>query len=128
MSSEIEQLSGADAWLLLATTSIGRLALCTDDGPDIFPVNFLASNGVIYFRSAPGSKLMELTAQNAVAFQADGKRRFKNWSVVVHGQAQRMDIDAEIEASGVRELETATPTEKWNYVRIIPAAVTGRRF
>jgi len=124
----VETLADAECWNLLGAKPLGRLALVGDGGIDIFPVNYVVRDQVIYFRSAPGSKLAELTAHPDVAFEVDGTHRSKHWSVVAKGRAERMAIDTEIEASGVLELETANPTEKWNYVRIVPTTVTGRRF
>ncbi|MEP6479403.1 MAG: pyridoxamine 5'-phosphate oxidase family protein, partial [Rhodoglobus sp.] len=105
-----------------------RLAVTIDGGVDIFPVNYLVTDSVIYFRSAPGSKLVAITEHPEVAFEVDGTHQRKRWSVVVKGQARRLGKDAEIEASGVLGLRTASPTVKWNYVRIAPAEISGRRF
>ena len=84
--------------------------------------------GAIYFRSAPGSKLMELAENPTVAFESDGRQWGKRWSVVVHGTAERLWDDTEIEACGILHLPTSSPTAKWNYVRITPTTITGRRF
>ena len=124
----METLTEAECWALLSTTTVGRIAVALDGGVDIFPLNFVAKDQLIYFRSAPGSKLVELTANPVLAFEADGRRRFRRWSVVVRGEAKRLDDDDEIERSGVLELRTAPADDKWNYVRITPRTVTGRRF
>ena len=122
-----ERLSPEECWRLLSRAHVGRVAVHTDGEIDIFPINFVAKRGEIFFRSAPGSKLMDIASNPVVAFESDGRRPAHRWSVVVRGIAQRLDRDDEIEASGVLGLHTATPTEKWNYVRIRPASVTGRR-
>lgn len=128
----IETLSDAECWTLLASESFGRIAVATTDGPDVFPVNYVAHDGALYFRSAPGTKLMEVAADGRVAFEVDG--RFgdradpgRHWSVVVRGTAKRLDSDEEIEASGVLDLVTAAGGAQYNYVKIAPVAVTGRR-
>ena len=41
---------------------------------DLFPVNYLAHDGALYFRSAPGSKLAQITANRKVAFEVDNPR------------------------------------------------------
>ncbi len=124
----IASLTPEECWDLVATTDLGRIALRDGDEIDIFPVNFLAKNGAIYFKSAPGSKLIELTLNGNAAFGADGVANRKRWSVLVHGRARRLDSDEEIEESGVRSLLTYSPTTKWNYVKIEPTGITGRRF
>jgi nitroimidazol reductase NimA-like FMN-containing flavoprotein (pyridoxamine 5'-phosphate oxidase superfamily) len=112
----------------MATANLGRVGVALDSGVDIYPVNFMVKDQMIYFSSAPGSKLMEMTRHPRVAFEVDGIAKRRRWSVVVRGEAKRLGFDTEIEESGVRSLHTLTPTEKWNYVRIEPRLVTGRRF
>ena len=119
-------LADEECWMFLATVSIGRMALATDDGIDIFPVNFTTHDRRIYFRSAPGSKLMLLTENPDVSFEADGATRSRRWSVVIKGVAERLHDDDEILASGVAALETVSPSVKNNFVRIAPRHVSGR--
>ena len=112
--------------MYLATVSVGRIAIATDDGIDIFPVNFTTHERHIYFRSAPGSKLIELTERPDVTFEADGSGRARRWSVVIKGAAERLNDDDEIVRSGVAALETVSPSVKNNFVRITPRLVSGR--
>lgn len=126
--SPVTDLSGDECWQLLEASTLGRLAVLLDDGVDIFPVNFLVQDRVIFFASAPGSKLVDVARHPLVAFESDGTTRGDRWSVVVRGRATRLSIDADIVASGVRMLHSLSPTQKWNYVRILPATVSGRRF
>lgn len=124
----IAELSEEECWALLSSAGLGRLAVIIDGGVDIFPVNYVAKDRRVYFSSAAGSKLMDITEESHVAFEVDGTADRRRWSVVVKGAARRLDSDAEILESGVRELHTLAPIEKWNYVRITPTSVTGRRF
>jgi uncharacterized protein len=123
----IALVSTDDCWRLLEKANLGRIAVQTTDGLDIFPVNFVVTDEEIYFRSAPGSKLIDITANPVVAFEVDGRHGGHRWSVVVKGTAHRLDRDDLIESSGVLRLSTATSTEKFNYVRIIPTSISGRR-
>lgn len=125
--STAEVLGEAECWELLAGESVGRIAVCTPTGADIFIVNYLVAGHAVFFRSAPGTKLMAITANPRVAFEADGRHRLHQWSVVVRGTANRLDTDQSIEESGVLRLATAAAGDKWNYVRIEPRSVTGRR-
>ena len=97
-------------------------------GVDIFPVNYLTHRSTVLFRSAPGLKLIDITNNPAVAFEIDGTDNGKRWGVVVRGTAVRLGSDSEIQETRVNRLPTLSPTEKWNYVRITPRTVTGRRF
>lgn len=126
----VQELADEECWRLLVHGSLGRLAVQSTDGaPDIFPVNYLASQDRrLYLRSAPGSKLMAIAAHPEVAFEIDGYTDVVAWSVVVRGTAERLDADDEIEASGVLELESWNPTAKYDFVRITPRSTTGRSF
>lgn len=126
--ADVDVLSADDCWAMLEKAPLGRLATRAGEGIDIFPINFTVRDREIYFRSAPGSKLVDITRASAVAFEIDGQHRRTHWSVVVHGTAERMSFDADIQSSGVLELETMTSSAKWNYVRITPATISGRRF
>jgi nitroimidazol reductase NimA-like FMN-containing flavoprotein (pyridoxamine 5'-phosphate oxidase superfamily) len=122
------ELTWEKCWELLEQDSFGRLSVITDFGADIFPINYTVHERALYMRTAPGTKLVDIIKYPLVAFEIDGRRAGMHWSVVVKGEAQRISSDAEIEASGVLSLHTATPTPKWNYIRIRPDAITGRQF
>ena len=126
--SALEVLGEEESWHLLASADLARLAVSIDDGVDIFPINYVVADRVIFFRTAPGSKLMDLTAHPIVALETDGTHNRRRWSVVVKGSAVRLGSDEEIEASGVFSLHSLVPTEKWNYVRITASSITGRQF
>lgn len=120
-------LSESQCWKLLGTAHIGILAVVTEDGPDLFPINFLAAEHSVLFRTAPGEKLMKLVADPRVALAVEGEDAKGLWSVVLRGTARRLFFDDEIEASGVLALETATESTKDNFVRITATQLTGRR-
>jgi len=126
------ELSEDECWTMLAAAPFGRLAVRVGAEIDILPVNFtvasVANDRAIYFRSAPGEKLVELAAEPTVAFQADGADATTYWSVLVHGDAERLSEDAVIEASGVLQLATATTSVKSNFVRISSRSISGRRY
>jgi len=132
--SVVEELTVDECWKLLEKDGVGRLATAVVDrvtgevAPDIFPINFHVFEQRILFRTAPGSKLIDLTTQPKIAFQTDGNRGRRHWSVVVHGNARRMMFDSDIQESGILDLESTLPTEKWNYVRIEAETITGIRF
>ena len=134
--SPVDVLGEEESWHLLAGADLGRLAVTIeggsdgrgDGGVDIFPINYVVADRVIFFRTAPGSKLMDLTKHPIVALETDGTHNRRRWSVVVKGTAVRLGSDEEIEASGVLVLHSQVPTEKWNYVRITASSITGREF
>ena len=119
-------LDTENCWRLLAGTGIGRLAISVDDGVDIFPLNYLSHDARLYFRSAPGSKIVELTRRPQVAFEVDGRANGAHWSVVVRGSARRLASDPEIEHSGIEALKPWQTGEKFNYFEILPQQLSGR--
>ncbi len=125
-----EHLSSDECWTLLRMTTVARLAVATDRGPDIFPINFVVDHGTLVFRTAAGTKLLAALANDTVAVEMDGLdlAATKAWSVVVKGHAA--------EINGVQEtIDTFDlPLFPWHespknrFIRITPAEVTGRRF
>lgn len=127
-------LTADESWRLTRSESIGRLALIdhrhSAHGPSaaVYPVNFLVHDGAVYFRSGPGSKMVDLTAHPRVVFELDGHRGRRHWSVVIHGDAHRLNSDAAIENSGIQQLEAFHDDGKNNFVRIDVESITGRTF
>jgi uncharacterized protein len=124
----VENLGDEDCWQLLRSSSLGRLAVSVGGEPDIYPVNFVASDGRLLFRTAEGTKLLELTVNHRVAFETDGVGRDEAWSVVVKGTARALEKRSEIDAADQLPLRPLIPTLKYVYVEITPTLVTGRRF
>jgi nitroimidazol reductase NimA-like FMN-containing flavoprotein (pyridoxamine 5'-phosphate oxidase superfamily) len=87
-------LTQAECADLVASAGIGRVAICTADGPQVFPVNFLVASGMILFRtSAYGELGRALVKRPRIAFQVDHieHERKRGWSVVARGTAEPMD-------------------------------------
>jgi nitroimidazol reductase NimA-like FMN-containing flavoprotein (pyridoxamine 5'-phosphate oxidase superfamily) len=127
-SNPIELLTENDCWELLLATSLGRLALSVAGEPDIFPVNFVAADDRLLFRTSEGTKLVGLSVNSRVAFEIDGVGTDDAWSVVVKGAARVLDRQTEIDAAEELSLRPLIPTLKYVYVEITPSEITGRRF
>ncbi|RZU60478.1 pyridoxamine 5'-phosphate oxidase family protein [Zhihengliuella halotolerans] len=121
-------LDDEQCWKLLEHTQHGRLVLNAAGVMDIFPINFRAHDGRILLRTAPGTKLAELTINENVVFQADGITSDEAWSVVVKGTARVLEHSADIAAAEALNLKTWIPTFKDFYVDITPSTITGRHF
>jgi nitroimidazol reductase NimA-like FMN-containing flavoprotein (pyridoxamine 5'-phosphate oxidase superfamily) len=124
----VRELDEQECWDRVAAAPFGRLALSVFDDIDIVPVNAVLSRGDLYFRTAPGSKLAELTANPRVAFEVDGYDDDMAFSVVVKGTAERLERQADIDAADQLPLTPWVPTLKYRWVRIHPTSVTGRLF
>lgn len=125
----IEELSEQACWEILAREGFGRLAVAPLGEPDIFPVNFLVDEGKLLMRTAAGTKLAELTLNSSVAVETDGGRDGDSaWSVVLKGQARKVEGFTKTYEHDAKHLQTWLPTDKPIYVEITPHEITGRRF
>jgi hypothetical protein len=128
-NANTRELSDDECWAVLGDSGIGHLALRAHPvGVDIVPINYLITGRQLFFRSGPGAKLKNLVQHPYVAVQIERLQEGEWFSVVLKGKAMRLASDADIERSGVLGLAPAQPGDKFNYVQIIPDAVTGRTF
>lgn len=121
-------LTDEQTWGLLEHVRHGRLGTQIGGRMDIVPLNFAARDGRIWFRTAPGTKLVELTANPQVVVQADGVLSDQAWSVQVHGEARELTGADEIAFAEGLGFESWVPTQKHHYVVVEPTEVTGRHF
>ncbi|MGN6326039.1 pyridoxamine 5'-phosphate oxidase family protein [Pseudolysinimonas sp.] len=124
----VRDLSEAECWTDLRHAQLGRLAVSVRNEPDVFPINFVAHEGALYFRTAPGSKLLELTVNERVAFEIDSWTYGEARSVVVKGVAERLELQSEIDEADRLPLLPWIPTPKYRWVRIVPTFVRGVAF
>lgn len=127
-SESVTHLDDQQCWDRLAEQQLGRLVTHAGAVLDIFPVNYTVDGRSIVFRTAEGSKLTELTIDDDVLFEVDEYTDTDAWSVVVRGNARRLQTSAEVEAADALPLSPWIPTLKYNYVRITPASISGREF
>jgi nitroimidazol reductase NimA-like FMN-containing flavoprotein (pyridoxamine 5'-phosphate oxidase superfamily) len=124
----ITELSTAECWDKLSANTLGRLATAAGGEVDIFPVNYYADGATVLLRTAPGTKLLELSIHHGVAFEVDGYTDNDAWSVIVKGVAVPIEKQSEIDEADRQPLVPWIPTLKYRYVRITPLSVTGRHF
>ncbi|WP_146339741.1 pyridoxamine 5'-phosphate oxidase family protein [Nesterenkonia sp. NBAIMH1] len=129
-ASKTEILDGRECWELLRAESLGRLAVCPDGRPEIFPVTYLTERESVVFRTGPGTKLTAAMSDAPVAFETDGIDTARNtaWSVVVKGTAIALEHTDEFKDSPAYRLRAWQAGPKDHFVRIVPDEVTGRRF
>jgi nitroimidazol reductase NimA-like FMN-containing flavoprotein (pyridoxamine 5'-phosphate oxidase superfamily) len=123
----VEELDPDECLRLLATQTVGRLAVAEpDEAPHLVPVNYTLLRGSVVFRSAPGTKL-RLLVDEPVAFEADSSdpEGRIGWSVVVRGLAYEAS-DEEMEVEDIR-LPVFVERQNSRWVRLVPQSITGRR-
>ncbi len=124
-----EALDEEECFSLLHANSTGRVAVAVGTIPAVFPVNYHATNGAIYFFTCEGTKLHAASKGTVVAFEIDhfDPEYRHGWSVLAVGAAR------EVHESSVRELAARFPLEPWapgprsRLVEIWPDFVSGRR-
>jgi nitroimidazol reductase NimA-like FMN-containing flavoprotein (pyridoxamine 5'-phosphate oxidase superfamily) len=125
----VTELSEERCWTVLDGASFGRLAMTRDGRPDVFPIDFRVDARTIIFRTAKGNtKLRDLGENAHVALEADDRTETEAVSVVVRGDATRVDDADEISRLDRLSFPTWIPTRPYVYVRIVPATLRGREF
>ncbi|RKS21113.1 nitroimidazol reductase NimA-like FMN-containing flavoprotein (pyridoxamine 5'-phosphate oxidase superfamily) [Arthrobacter sp. AG1021] len=121
-------LNEEQSWELLAHTSHGRVATSVAGDVDIVPVNYGVHKGKLFLRTAPGNKLASMTINDKVAFEADGILADEAWSVVVHGSAEVLEHEADIQEARESGVSPWVPTQKDFWIRIHVHSISGRHF
>lgn len=123
-------LAEHECWDLLRGAEVGRLAVVVVGQPDIFPVNFVVDHGTIVIRTASGSKLAAVEENAGVAFECDGydPARGRAWSVVLKGQAELLHTVQDLVQTIELPLFPWHAAPKPHFLRIVPDALSGRRF
>jgi uncharacterized protein len=129
-SGSVEVLTTQQCWELLSSVEVGRLAVAAAGDVDIFPLNFAVDDGAIVFRTAEGTKLVEVVLAGRVAFEVDGyePQRGRAWSVVVKGGTELLDKWNDIYRAQDLPLFPWNASPKERFVRIVPDVMSGRRF
>ena len=126
---DFQSLDEEECFSLLHAGSLGRVAVSLGAIPAVFPVNYHAMNGDIYFFTAEGTKLAAAARRATISFEIDhfDSQYHHGWSVLAVGRA------VEIHESLLRELAVHFPLQPWapgsrsHLVQIRPDFVSGRR-
>lgn len=124
------ELSPQECVDLMGISGIGRLAICTPMGPQIYPLNYTVDGNAVVFRTTPYSTLGTLGWGVNVAFEVDHLdiASQEGWSVVVKGRADIIDDPAEVD----RLREAGVEPQPWAkglrrlYIRVPWREITGR--
>jgi uncharacterized protein len=115
---------------LLEQGELGRVAICTDDGPRIVPVNYVVDGASLVFRTSPYGLLGRHSWRGRVAFEVDevDRETRSGWSVVATGHAAPVeDLDELGVLRAFRDPEPWAPGLRRLYVRLAWDHLTGRR-
>jgi nitroimidazol reductase NimA-like FMN-containing flavoprotein (pyridoxamine 5'-phosphate oxidase superfamily) len=129
---QLEILADRECLELLQSHDLGRIALVDQEvHPLIFPVNYFFDEGVIVFRTAPGTKL-NLAPGAYVGFEIDGwdPEEGTGWSVLVKGIAHDMTSPRGAPTGRMRfwPVRPMAPGSREHWVGIRANEITGRKF
>jgi nitroimidazol reductase NimA-like FMN-containing flavoprotein (pyridoxamine 5'-phosphate oxidase superfamily) len=121
-------LSENECWARLGTQEVGRLVTSVGEVIDVVPINFVLDGRSLVFRTAAGSKLVELTINSSVLFEVDEVGETEGWSVVARGTARALEQEDEVLAAERLPLRPFVSTLKPTFVRIDIESLTGRAY
>jgi len=121
-------LSENECWVRLGTQEVGRLVTSVGEVIDVVPINFVLDGRSLVFRTAAGSKLVELTINSSVLFEVDEVGETEGWSVVARGTARALEQEDEVLAAERLPLRPFVSTLKPTFVRIDIESLTGRAY
>lgn len=123
------ELTEAQIWELLKDVRFARLGTIGEDGfAHITPLNIVSDGERIFFRTAQGSKLLQLTLDANVTIQADRVEGSRAHSINVFCRARQLVDSEEIAYVETLNLAPWLDTVKLEVVELTPVTMTGRRF
>jgi transcriptional regulator with XRE-family HTH domain len=128
-AGQVDQLSPAECYRLLAPRGIGRIAFTAASGLIVLPVNYMVTDITVVIRTGSGS-LIGGHGDGPVSFEADhfDLEVGQGWSVLVRGAAHRV-----LQPGELRKLRECCDLRPWPagkhdlFIRIFPGEITGRR-
>lgn len=125
---EPEQLSESDCRMLLSTGAVGRVGLCTSEGPVVLPVNYAVVDETVVLRTTMVGILGSIDEGQPLAFEADhlDYAYQHGWSVLVRGTAH---VLSEGEQEHVRRVcePRAWASARSRHIALQGAWLSGRR-
>ena len=128
--NHVEELAYAKCRGLLAGGVFGRVAVCTADGPRIFPVNYSVVDESIVFRTSAYGVVASHDWKSPIAFEVDyvDYAEQRGWSVLAVGRGERVE-----DADELAQIKRTWDPRPWAggarplYVRLAWSELTGRR-
>lgn len=123
----IDTLSEEEAWELIRSNQIGRIASAREGAPDIYPISFVVNDWNIYFRTGADSRLRQDCEGRLVAFETASQEPQRFTSAVSLGVLASVQ-DAEL----VDHLDTLpiidfAPNKNYIWLEFRPNEIRGRR-
>jgi hypothetical protein len=123
----VRELTQAECWELLGSHEFGRIAYHLGPEVHLAPINYAVDGRTLLFRTAAGGKLVGVVMNPDIVFEIDDHDEHGAVSVIIRGQARRLEEDQAHRAEQV-PLRPWIPTAKDEVVEILPEEITGRAF
>jgi uncharacterized protein len=125
----LEVLDREESLRLLATATLGRIAITSRALPVVLPVNFRFDGRQVLIRTSPGTKLDAATDHAVVAFEVDqiDPGTESGWSVVVTGVAREVTEPSVLAELARRPLGRWATGDADRVVSVSVDLVSGRR-
>ncbi|MCZ0983213.1 pyridoxamine 5'-phosphate oxidase family protein [Streptomyces diastatochromogenes] len=126
-----DEIDESECWALLDDHGVGRVAVMSGDGPEIFPMNYQVVGSEVLLMTGEDTLLARAAASGAViAFEEDrvDEAFSQGWSVLLVGPVRR--VSNQVTAHALKQTAYSTPwagTERDTVVVLSPRRVTGRR-
>jgi uncharacterized protein len=126
----LEEMAYDECRAHLEEESVGRVALCTPNGPQIVPVNYIVDSDAIVFRTAPYTVLGTHGRGAQLAFEVDrlDHDTRTGWSVIAVGRGAV--VDNPVDVARYRTHEGPQPWAAGTrhlHLRLTWGSLTGRR-
>ena len=130
-TAKVVILSDQECWSLLRNHNLGRLAIVIEGRPRIFPVNYVAAESTVVFRTEPGAKL-KYGPGSFACFEIDGhdQRTSMAWCVMAVGVLKDITDANDERSRDLRRLpvEPAAPGTRLHWLVLNADEVSGRSF
>jgi len=114
----------------LREQEVGRIAVCTSDGPRIVPVNYsVLDDDTLVFRTTPYGAIGSNAVGNQIALEIDriDPEHRSGWSVVAAGRGASIDDTQELRRiHAFRDPDPWAAGQRWLYVALRWTELTGR--
>ncbi len=125
----LQILDEQTCWDLIATKTVGRIAVAVANRPDIFPMNYAMDGHDVVFQTLPGIKLAAAVLGKAVAFEVDdlSEETHTGWSVVIHGTATEIEGTEALLAATELGIKPWAEGPRFRYLKVTADNISGRR-
>lgn len=128
LDARLWDLPETEAWTLLETVTVGRLAWHSDEGLMVVPMNFAVVERSIWVRTSPYAGLARAHEASEVAFEVDriNEEHRAGWSVLVRGRCHHAKI-VHAQPSTGHVVDSWPEGRRSLYLTIEPTTVTAKR-